>query len=274
METISEKRAEKRLRYRWPVRFKTGNNENTIAGQMVDVSSEALSFLCRADDKCPKLGDKLTAEFGVPYFNRDNSFDSVLFNRTGKVCRLDKLNERVHRVAVKLAQALFFKPGQRDIDQVPAQENLQTRTLSIIKAEEKAKSLSRALAVAEQKTRSYAESKVKAEEKLKAEIEQRYNSEAALKLQMQEKIRTCTEAKAKAQAQLKIQTKLRIDAERKAVTEAQKRERIEAQLEKQAKLYAEQIAKIKADCKKNAKLQKKSLLKKVDKFVTDRTKIF
>jgi hypothetical protein len=272
MEIDNEQRAEQRLRYRWPVHFIKDDQEKTIPGQIINVCSQAIAFLCHANENCPHLGQLLTTSFGVPHFNHNNSFDTVLFNRTGHVHRLDELNSQVNRVIVQFTEPLFFKPGHQNINHSEIQERLENKALSIIKAEEEAKVYNEALNRAEERIKFYTELSVKAEEKAKDAIQD----------------------KARAEARAKSEIKLRIKAEKKAETEAKHRSRIEAEAQKKAQFYTEEIAKIKAETaetianieeelKTKSKVDikitdkqpiKEIVLKKVDKFVTDRNKIF
>jgi hypothetical protein len=283
MEIDNEQRTEQRLSYRWPVHFIKDDQEKTIPGQIVNVCSQAIAFLCHADENRPHLGQLLTTSFGVPHFNHNNSFDTVLFNRTGRVCRLDELSSQVNRVVVQFTEPLFFKPGNQNINDFEIQKRLENKALSIIKAEEEAKVYNEALNRAEERIRFYTEMSVKAEEKAKAAIQ----------------------AEARAEARAKSEIKLRAKAEKKAEVEAEKRSRIEAEAQKKAQSYAEEISKIKAETaqtlaqikaetaetiakieeelkiKGNVEIKitdklpiKEIVLKKVDKFVTDRNKIF
>lgn len=282
MEIDNEQRAEQRLNYHWPVHFIKDDKEKTIPGQIINVCSQAIAFLCHANENCPHLGQPLTTNFGVPHFNH-NSFDTVLFNRSGHVCRLDELSNQVNRVVVQFAEPLFFKPGHQNINHSEIQERLENKALSIIKAEEEAKVYNEALNRAEERIKFYTEMSIKAEEKAKDAIQD----------------------KARAEARAKSEIKLRVKAEKKAEAEAQQRSRIEAEAQKKAQSYAEEIAKIKAetaqtlaqikaetaetivkieeDLKTKGKVDikisdkqpiKEIVLKKVDKFVTDRNKIF
>lgn len=283
MEKANEQRAEQRLSYRWPIHFTRDNEEKAFPGQVADVSSRGMAFLCHAGENCPHPGQFLTTNFGLPHFNRSNSFDTVLFNRIGRVYRLDELSDKVSRVVVQFTEPLFFKPGEQDISESDAQERLEAKAVSIVQAEEKAKVYDEALTRAEEKMRFYAEKKVKAEAKAKSEAQ----------------------ARAKSEARAKIEAKLRAKAEKKAKNEAEQRARIEAEAQKKAAFYAEEIERIKAEkaqainqiktgaadeivkIKEQLKFMadtkdktidkqpiKDIVLKKVDKFVTDRNKIF
>ena len=337
MGIAKEQRAEKRLRYRWHARFALNPKQKPISGQMVDISSKGMALLYHADKNCPKPDQFITTNFGVPYFDSEDSFDTVFFNRIGRVCRVDNLTSKVNRIAVKFTEPLFFKPGEQKISDSDVKQRLQAKAQLIVSAKEKAgpkeqtkvkednkvKSnteestnlYSEALARADERIRSYAEAKAQVEEKLKAEIETRRKSEAKLRAEAEEKIRTYAEAKAraeekakaetkaraKAEAKAKTEAKLRIKAEKKAEIEAEKRANIEAELQKKIELYAEQLAKIKAQAtqevlnikteRKSTSNEKKSLPKKttldkakkpgegvlmdkVDKFITDRSRIF
>jgi len=345
MEKAKEQRAEKRLRYRWHARFALNPKQKPLSGQMVDVSSKGMALLYHNDKSCPGTDQLITTNFGVPYFDTGDSFDTVLFNRIGRVCRIDNLTSKVNRIAIQFVEPLFFKPGEQNISDSDAKQRLEakaqliinmkekpvpsassgqalsgaegagTKTQAKVKTENKAKFnaeestglYSEALARAEERIRSYAEAKEQAEAKLKAEIEARHRNEKKLLVDFEKKIRSYAEAKARAEEKAKAETKarakaeakaksearLRAKAEKKAQAEAEKRAKIEAELQKKTDLYAEQLAKIKAGAaqeiahikaehktpKKNTKDKGKSssegiIMDKVDKFITDRNRIF
>jgi hypothetical protein len=126
METAANQRAEQRLCYRWPVRFAGDVKEKPSPGQVFDVSSKGLAILCHADKNCPHPDQLVTVDFGVPHFDSADSFDTVMFNRIGRVCRIDNLSNKVNRVALQFAEPLFFKPGEQDISESDARQRLQT----------------------------------------------------------------------------------------------------------------------------------------------------
>ena len=111
MSDITERRAEERLRYNWPIWFAEDYNDNLTQGQMVDVSSGGAAFTCYAD-RCPRTGDEITARFSVPHYGAGDAFDLANFMRSGKIRRVDELSPFVRRVAVQFGEALPFKPGQ------------------------------------------------------------------------------------------------------------------------------------------------------------------
>ena len=118
MAEINERRAEKRLRYCWPVWFAENFNETLSQGQMVDVSSGGAAFTCHANEHHPYLGQHITARFSVPRFGSGESFDMASFTRPGRICRVDNINGSLRRVAVQFAEPLPFKPGEL-ADSVP-----------------------------------------------------------------------------------------------------------------------------------------------------------
>ena len=282
MENSVEKRSEKRLNYRWPVRFTIDENDYTIPGQIFDISSGGISFLCHANQNCPRLGQPLITHFGVPHFDMTDSFDSVFFDRSGNVCRVDELSDNIHRVAVQFSQPLFFKPGEQNISSSDAQQRLEAKTLSIIKSEEKAKAYDQALTIAENKLRACAESKAKIEAKLKAEIAEKARIETNLRIHFEDKIRTFAETATKAKENAKVEAKARAKAE----AAAQKEIKSKLKAEKKVKFYEQEIKKIKAEAtdivsnvrkeleEKGKKSSKEILLDKIDKFISDRNKIF
>ena len=348
MGKTREQRTEKRLRYRWHARFASNPKQKPLLGQMVDVSSKGMALLYHNDANCPGPNQLITTNFGVPHFDSGDSFDTVFFNRIGRVCRIENLTSKVNRIAIQFAEPLFFRPGEQDIDDLDARQRLQAKAQLIVNAKEKTvaktqakvktdnqvkpeaeestRLYSEALARAEERIRSYAEAKAQAEEKLKAEIEARRTSETKLLAEAEKKIRSYAEEKARAEEKAKAETrarpksdanakteaKLRAKAEKKAENEAQKRAEIEAELNEKAKSYAEQLAKVKAEAareiagikdhaddtitkikaefkprshekksppKKNTtnnvkKSDEGVLMDKVDKFITDRNRIF
>ena len=268
---------------------------------MVDVSSKGMALLYHNDVSCPGPDQLITTNFGVPHFDSGGSFDTVFFNRIGRVCRIDNLTNKVNRIAIQFAEPLFFKPGEQDISDSDAKQRLEDKAQLIVDAKERtatkirkkvsvnnqaksnteeiARFYSEALARAEERLRSYAEAKARAEEKAKAE----------------------TTARAKAEAKAKTEVRLRAKAEKNATAEAEKRAKIEAELQKKTDLYTEQLAKIKAEAsqetadikvedlsephqkkslpKKNTRNKAKKsregiLMDKVDKFITNGSRIF
>ena len=113
MDENSERRSEQRLRYYWPIWFAEDLNDALSQGQMLDISSRAAAFTCRADDTCPYLGQEITARFSVPCFGPDDSFDMANFTRSAHICRVDDVNSFSRRVAVQFAEPLPFKPGEQ-----------------------------------------------------------------------------------------------------------------------------------------------------------------
>jgi hypothetical protein len=277
MGKIREQRAEKRLCYRWHARFALNPKQKPLSGQMVDVSSKGMAILYHADKNCPKPNQFITTNFGVPYFDSEDSFDTVFFNRIGRVCRVDNLSSNVNRIAIQFAEPLFFKPGEQNISDSDIKKRLEAKAQSIVGGKEKTvtksrtkvksettksedieteRSFSEALARAEERICSYAEAKARAEEKAKAET----------------KTRTEAEKKAKTEA------RLRAKAEKKAKTEAEKRAKIEAELREKTKRKPKTQQKKAVEKKSTQDKTKQSgegvLMEKIDKFITDRNKIF
>jgi len=155
MKIAVNQREEQRLCYRWPVRFARSVKEKPSSGQIVDVSSWNLSFLCHANKKCPSPEQLVTVDFGVPYFDSADSFDTVFFNRIGRVSRVDNLTNLVNRVIIQFSKPLFFRPGEQNISESDALQRLEGKAQSISKAEEEARLYSEALLKAEEKTTIY-----------------------------------------------------------------------------------------------------------------------
>ncbi len=286
MEKADERRIERRLQYRWPVRFNVNRAKHFFNGQIVDVSSKGIAFLCHADQTSFDSEQEIKASFGVPHFGIDDSFDTILFERTGHVCRIDKPSSQVYRIAMQFASPLFFKPGEQGINEFDARQRLDAKNFSVIKAEETARVYNEALAKAQKQLTQYAQAKAKIEEQLKAEIEDRTRYEAKIRIELEEKIRPYKEDIARFETKLQAKEK-EIAELAETVDKSQKRaeslnEQIET-LKQQSELEINQIKKeasefieqIKVKFKNNAlQSEKNALLKKFDKFISDRHKIF
>ena len=235
MEKADERRAEQRLRYRWPVRFAGKTGDEPLSGQMFDVSSEGMAFLSHANESCPRPDDSITANFGVPHFDSRGSFDTAFFNRVGRVCRVDNLTSRVNRIAVQFAEPLFFKPGEQDISESDAQQRLRAKAQAVVGAKEKDK------VYAEAEKRAKAEEEVRQKAKLYEEQMAMVKAEAAREI-----------------ARIEAETAERI---------------VKAKAEVRAKLHDH--AKVREKDKKGVqKSGKESMVKKLDGFIKDRNKVY
>jgi hypothetical protein len=113
MTTTSERRRERRLCYNWPVWFAEDFNGELSQGQMTDLCSTGAAFTCYADDRCPYPGQHVTARFSIPQYGPDESFDMVDVVRSGRVCRVEGINNALRRIAVQFAEPLPFRPGEQ-----------------------------------------------------------------------------------------------------------------------------------------------------------------
>ena len=113
-EEFKERRSEQRLDYHRPMWFGDDFNEILSRGRMVDVSSEGMAFTCGTDESCLRPGQQIAARFSVPRLNPDDSFDAVSFNRRCRICRVNKANRFMRRVAVQFAKPLPFKPAEQE----------------------------------------------------------------------------------------------------------------------------------------------------------------
>lgn len=113
MENVKNKRIEERLRYQWPVLFAEDFAKSLSEGVMVDVASGGLAFLCRADDNCPVLGQKLDLRFSIPRVDEDDSSAMTSFTRTGQVLRIESVNASLRRVAIQFDTPLTLKPCEQ-----------------------------------------------------------------------------------------------------------------------------------------------------------------
>jgi hypothetical protein len=245
---------------------------------MVDVSSKGMALLYHADENCPKPDQFITTNFGVPYFDSDDSFETVFFNRIGRVCRIDNLTSKVNRIAIQFAEPLFFKPGEQNISDSDVKQRLEAKAQSIVGGKETKAAKTPAKIKDDTKTKSNAEETERAYSEALARAEERIRSYAEAKAQVEEKLKTEIEAKAKAEEKAKTEAKLRAEAEKKANAEVEKRAKIESELrekiERKSKAHKKKTTR-KKDTGDEAKSSGEGvLMDKVDKFITDRNRIF
>ena len=107
MKKIKERRREKRLHYELPVWFGEGSSEPVFQGQMVDISSRGMAFICDADDNCPSMDQCLSVRFSIPRFGT-NSSDMKDIYRTGRVFRIDDVGDNKRRIAIQFDDPPFW----------------------------------------------------------------------------------------------------------------------------------------------------------------------
>jgi len=112
MGELEDRRAEKRLRYHWPVWFAEDSDNILSQGSMVDVSSRGAAFAWGTDGSCPYVGQRVTVRFSVPKFEKD-SFEMADFVRSGHICRVQEYSRFARRAAVQFVEPLSFSPGEQ-----------------------------------------------------------------------------------------------------------------------------------------------------------------
>jgi hypothetical protein len=122
MDEAGERRIEQRLRYQWPIWFAEDFAKTVSQGLMVDVSSGGMAFTCNADESCPQPGQRLITRFSIPRLETDDFSDMTSFTRTSRVCRIEKVNRSLYRVAIQFDEPLSLKPcEQASIDLMRSQ---------------------------------------------------------------------------------------------------------------------------------------------------------
>jgi hypothetical protein len=231
----NEKRAEQRLRYRWPVRFAVRAGQKPLSGQAVDITSRGMAFLYHPGENCPRPDQLITANFSVPHFNAHGSFDTVFFNRVGRVCRVD------------------FKPGEQNRSYPDAQQRLEAKARSVIEGRQKTGTRDEALAEAEHKARAKTQRRVKTEKEVRKKVRACAKRIAKVRAEAAEEIARVSAEAANAIA--------RIEAEFTAKAETGDQAEDPDVQKKNGKQDAGQA-------------RNRRLLKKVDSFITDKNKVF
>jgi len=122
MDDARERRIEPRLRYQWPIWFAEDFAKTVSQGLMVDVSSGGMAFTCDVHESCPQPGQRLITRFSIPRLEANEFSDMTSFTRTARVCRVEKINRSLCRVAVQFDEPLSLKPcEQASIDLMRSQ---------------------------------------------------------------------------------------------------------------------------------------------------------
>ncbi len=109
---LKDRRTEKRLHRRCPVWYGKKDGSDYSPGVMMDVCSQGMAFTCYSEQSCPVLGEEINARFSVPRLSRDGVDDNT-FNRISRICRVDKTNGYLNKIAVQFAERLPFKPAEQ-----------------------------------------------------------------------------------------------------------------------------------------------------------------
>ena len=130
MKKTKNHRREERLYYDWPVRFAKGFEEELFMGQMVDISSWGGSFTCPGNNSQLKPGENVTTLFSVPRFGRarGRSYDMANYTRIGRICRVEKMDDSLSRIAIQFTKPLFFKPGEQGLSSTDIQQRLSKKS--------------------------------------------------------------------------------------------------------------------------------------------------
>jgi hypothetical protein len=235
---------------------------------MVDLSSKAMAFLFHANKRCPHPDQLITANFGVPHFDSHSSFDTVLFNRIGRVCRVDNVGSRVNRITVQFAEPLFFKPGEQDVSETDVQQRLEAKARSVLESKATAGTSGKAAAETPERTPAKTPRRARAGKKPQTKADRKEQAQA--RAVAQDKLRSCAEQIARVRAEAARQI-ARVTAEASEVIA-----RIEAQFN--AKAAADQTTGQDDEQKSAADdaelFEGPGLMKKMDAFFTDKSRIF
>ena len=112
MNSMTERRRERRLYFDWPVWFSTGHGSILFHRRMIEVTSKSMAFSCSADEDYPPCGQKIKAQFSVPIKDSEGRVGSRCVIQEGYVIRVDEQPNRSHRVVVEFSTPLPFEPAK------------------------------------------------------------------------------------------------------------------------------------------------------------------
>ena len=124
----NERRREPRLYYRRPMWYSESSNKTRYKGQMVDISSCGMAFTCCVPEQNPLvIRQQITTRLDVPLFGTDSNYDMVKFDRVGRICRIEKVNSSIHRIALQFSKPLPFKPAEQGLPNTVMEQKLATK---------------------------------------------------------------------------------------------------------------------------------------------------
>ncbi len=115
-QTCLDSRKEKRIRFSWPFWFSYEDNGMIHRGQIVDLSSHAVSFSIPVHS-CPQPGQHIQTRFSYPV-NRNDLFHMNEYTHWSEVIRVDYTSFGTARVAVRLHQPLMNTHYDEDADKL------------------------------------------------------------------------------------------------------------------------------------------------------------
>jgi hypothetical protein len=104
MDTESDRREEKRLQYSWPLWFGYNETGEFLRGQVVDLSSNIVSFTI-PENRSPRPGSHVLTRFSYPLAS-EVQFDMASYYDWSEVIRVDQAWDGKTRVAMRLHQSL------------------------------------------------------------------------------------------------------------------------------------------------------------------------
>ncbi len=125
MDKTGERRKEQRLSCQEQIRFVNDFEITPSQGLMVDISSGGAAFTCRAKQNRPRVGQGVTVRLSFPLANAETAD----FIRRAHICRVDNIDNAVHRIAVQFARALPYKPADKCDTQSKPERNLEPATM-------------------------------------------------------------------------------------------------------------------------------------------------
>jgi len=106
-----ERREERRLNCDWMIWFASDPNQNPDHGVIHDLSSKAVSFSCHiTKENFPQEGQELNVYFHIPNTEWLDMLRRV--TRTGRVGRVETIDELTCRVELKFYGSLYFQPSE------------------------------------------------------------------------------------------------------------------------------------------------------------------
>ncbi len=125
-EKFIERRREQRLRYRHPLWFGENFSAELSKGTIWDICSGGLSFTIYNDRKFV-LPHNIVTRFSVPRFDCTGSVETLDFERNGRICRVEQLNNDLQKIAIQFATPLPFRPGEQGF----VEDNIVSKTAAM-----------------------------------------------------------------------------------------------------------------------------------------------
>jgi hypothetical protein len=101
------------MHYRWPIWFSDDFDTKLTQGQLIDISSKAITFTYYTHEKYLFPNQKIITHFSTPVYGFSNSFAIRDFTRSSYILSICHKNNALYRITAQFEEVLTFRPGEQ-----------------------------------------------------------------------------------------------------------------------------------------------------------------